>query len=292
MLSARRDAPRRMVLVVSDDGRDVERWMRFAEVSQGSIGFGTLDPSTGDVAVHRGDMFGASTPTGERVSLDEVVVLPPCQPSKIVGLWNNLEAAAAKNGWGRPAEPLYFFKPSTACIGHGAAVVAPGSYAGRILYEGELGVVIGTRCADVDVADVDDVIFGYTCVNDVTAFEIITDDDSFPQWCRAKSFDTFAPIGPVIARGLDPDDLTVRTRVGGKVRQDYPVSDMFFSPRQLVSLISRGMTLLPGDVIACGTSTGAMPMRPGVTIEVEVAGIGVLANALQKVETSETEPVG
>jgi 2-keto-4-pentenoate hydratase/2-oxohepta-3-ene-1,7-dioic acid hydratase in catechol pathway len=136
------------------------------------------------------------------------------------------------------------------------------------------------------------VIFGYTCVNDVTAFEIITEDESFPQWCRAKSFDTFAPIGPVIARGLDPDGLTVQTRVGGKVRQDYPVSDMFFSPRQLVSLISRGMTLLPGDVIACGTSTGAMPMRPGVTIEVEIAGIGVLANALQSAETSEPEAVG
>ena len=107
------------------------------------------------------------------------------------------------------------------------------------IYEGELGVVIGTTCADVSASDVDDVIFGYTCVNDVTAFDIITEDESFPQWCRAKSFDTFAPVGPVIARGLDPDELTVQTRVGGKVRQDYAVSDMFFSPRQLVSLISR-----------------------------------------------------
>jgi 2-keto-4-pentenoate hydratase/2-oxohepta-3-ene-1,7-dioic acid hydratase in catechol pathway len=170
--------------------------------------------------------------------------------------------------------------------------VPPASYAGRILYEGELGVVIGTACSDVDPAHVDEVIFGYTCVNDVTAFEIITEDESFPQWCRAKSFDTFAPIGPVVARGLDPDELTVQTRVGGKVRQDYPVSDMFFKPRELVSLISRGMTLLPGDVIACGTSLGAMPMRPGVTIEVEIPGIGVLANALQAAGTSESEAAG
>jgi len=272
--------------------RDVVRWMRFATSTDAPIGFGTLDPSTGGVEVHAGDMFGSSTATGERLSVDDVVVLPPCQPSKIIGLWNNLEAAADKNGWARPPEPLFFFKPSTACVGHAAAVVPPASYTGRILYEGELGVVIGTPCSDVDLADVDDVIFGYTCVNDVTAFDIITADESFPQWCRAKSFDTFAPIGPVVACGLDPDELTVQTRVGGKVRQDYPVSDMFFSPRQLVSLISRGMTLLPGDVIACGTSTGAMPMRPGVSIEVEIPGIGVLSNALQSATTSESEATG
>jgi 2-keto-4-pentenoate hydratase/2-oxohepta-3-ene-1,7-dioic acid hydratase in catechol pathway len=272
--------------------REVVRWMRFTEPGDGAVRFGTLDASTGEVAVHEGHMFRAPTPTGDRLPLDDVVVLPPCQPSKIVGLWNNLQAAADRNGWARPAEPLYFFKPSTACIGHGATVVPPASYSGRILYEGELGVVIGTACSDVDVADVDEVVFGYTCVNDVTAFEIITEDTSFAQWCRAKSFDTFAPIGPVIARGLEPYELTVQTRVGGKVRQDYPVSDMFFSPRRLVSLVSRGMTLLPGDVIACGTSTGAMPMRPGVVIEVEIPGIGVLANALASGEPSEPETGG
>ena len=95
--------------------RDVVRWIRFATSTDAPIGFGTLDPSSRDVAVHEGDMFGASTPTGERWSLDDTVVLPPCQPSKIIGLWNNLEAAANKNGWARPAEPLYFFKPATAC---------------------------------------------------------------------------------------------------------------------------------------------------------------------------------
>jgi 2-keto-4-pentenoate hydratase/2-oxohepta-3-ene-1,7-dioic acid hydratase in catechol pathway len=260
--------------------RDVVRWLRFAAASDGSVGFGILHASSGEIEVHDGDMFAASTPTGQHLPLGDVVVLPPCRPSKIVGLWNNLDAAASKNGWARPAEPLYFFKPATACIGHGAAVVSPASYSGRILYEGELGVVIGTACSDVDLADVDEVIFGYTCVNDVTAFEIITEDESFPQWCRAKSFDTFAPIGPVIAGGLDPDELTVQTRVGGKLRQDYPVSDMFFSPRQLVSLISRDMTLAPGDVIACGTSLGVLPMRPQVGIDVHIDGIGVLSNAL------------
>jgi 2-keto-4-pentenoate hydratase/2-oxohepta-3-ene-1,7-dioic acid hydratase in catechol pathway len=271
---------------------EVVRWMRFALSGDGSVGFGTLDETSRQLAVHEGDMFGTATSTGDRATLDDVVVLAPCEPSKVVGLWNNLAAAADKNGWARPTEPLYFFKPSTACIGHGAPVRRPVAYSGRILYEGELGIVIGTACSDVDPADVDEVIFGYTCVNDVTALEIVAEDESFPQWCRAKSFDTFAPIGPVIARGLDPDGLTVQTRVGGKVRQDYPVSDMFFAPRQLVSLVSRGMTLLPGDVIACGTSTGAMPMRPGVTIEVDIPGIGVLANTLQEAEGSEPESLG
>jgi 2-keto-4-pentenoate hydratase/2-oxohepta-3-ene-1,7-dioic acid hydratase in catechol pathway len=175
---------------------------------------------------------------------------------------------------------LYFIKSPSAVTAHLAAVVRPAGYEGRILYEGELGVVIGQTCADVAIEDVDDVVFGYTCVNDVTASDLITEDESFAQWTRAKSFDTFCPIGPVIASGVEPDSLRVRTLVGGKVRQDYPVSDMFFSPRQLVNLISRGMTLLPGDVISCGTSTGAMPMRPDVAVEVDVEGIGVLRNAV------------
>lgn len=270
---------------------DIVRWMRFSRRSDGSAGFGTV-ASSGQIEVHNGDMMGESSPTGDTIAIDDVVVLPPCSPTKIVGLWNNLASAAVKNGWAQPAEPLYFFKPSTACIGHGAPVVPPASYDGRVVYEGELGVVIGRVCTNVALEDVDDVVFGYTCVNDVTALELITADDSFPQWCRAKSFDTFAPIGPVVASGVDPDGLTIQTRVGGKVRQDYPVSDMFFSPRQLVSLISRDMTLLPGDVIACGTSTGVLPMRAGAEIEVEIGGIGVLANALQARPGSEAEPAG
>ncbi len=256
----------------------VTRWIRF-EMASGQVGFGTL--GDGDViTVHEGDLFTGAAPTGATVALAEVTVLAPCAPSKIVGLWNNLRAAADKNGLAEPPAPLYFIKPSTCVVGHGAAVRKPASYNGRVLYEGELGVVIGRRCADVSEADADDVIFGYTCVNDVTAFEIITEDASFGQWTRAKSFDTFGPIGPVIATGLDPDALVVQTLVGGKLRQDYPVSDMFFSPRRLVSLISRDTTLLPGDIITCGTGIGAMPMRAGVTIEVSIDGIGVLANAL------------
>jgi 2-keto-4-pentenoate hydratase/2-oxohepta-3-ene-1,7-dioic acid hydratase in catechol pathway len=268
--------------------QDIVRWMRFTRRTDGSAGFGAVSDE-GVIDVHTGGMMDDPDPTGERLGVDAVVVLPPCTPTKIVGLWNNLASAASKNGWARPAEPLYFFKPSTSCVGHGAPVVAPTSYDGRVVYEGELGVVIGKPCKNVAIEDVDDVVFGYTCLNDVTALDLITADESFAQWCRAKGFDTFAPIGPVVARGVEPDELTIQTRVGGKVRQEYPVSDMFFSPRQLVSLISRDMTLLPGDVIACGTSTGVLPMRAGTEIEVEIAGIGVLANALSAPAGSEPE---
>ena len=256
------------------------RWLRFADTA-GRVGFGTVDDeSGGTVVVHEGDLFAGAEATGERVTLESVQVLAPCQPTKVIGLWNNLRAAAEKNGWAAPAEPLYFLKATSSLVGHGAPVVRPPSYSGRIVYEGELGVVIGTSCSDVAVDDVDEVVFGYTCINDVTALELLAAEPAFPQWCRAKGFDTFGPIGPAIASGLEPDSLQVRTLVGGKPRQDFPVSDMFFSPRQLVSLISRDMTLSPGDVIACGTSTGVLPMRPQVGIDVHIEGIGVLSNAL------------
>ncbi len=128
------------------------------------------------------------------------------------------------------------------------------------------------------MAEVDDFVLGYTCVNDATALPIIFEDPSFPQWSRAKSFDTFTPFGPVIATDLDPESLQVTAQLYGEVRQDYPVSDMFFSPLELVQRISRGMTLLPGDIITCGTSLGALPMEPGSTVEIHIDGIGTLSN--------------
>ena len=124
-------------------------------------------------------------------------------------------------------------------------------------------------------------MFGYTCANDVTVADILNRDASFAQWSRAKGFDTFCPFGPAVASGLDPDKLTVRTLLDGVVRQDYPVSDMRFSVAQLVSLISQDMTLLPGDIILCGTSVGVGSMKPGCTVEVEIAGIGRLTNRLE-----------
>ena len=242
----------------------------------GDIKFGALD--NGQISVHSGDMFDGPSPTSESIPLASVEVLTPCLPTKIIGLWNNFGAAAAKNGLDRPPEPLYFYKPASGILAPGGTIVRPESYDRGVIFEGELGVVIGKRCKDVSIAEVDDFVFGYTCVNDATALPIIFEDPSFPQWSRAKSFDTFTPFGPVIATDLDPESLQVTAQLNGEVRQDYPVSDMFFSPLELVQRISRGMTLLPGDIITCGTSLGALPMEPGSTVEIHIDGIGTLSN--------------
>lgn len=250
------------------------QWMRFKHNED--IKFGTLDD--GQISVHTGDMFDGSTPTSESIALSSVEVLTPCLPTKIMGLWNNFGAAAEKNDLDRPPEPLYFYKPASGILAPGGTIVRPDSYDGRVIFEGELAVVIGKRCKDVSMAEVDDYVLGYTCLNDATALEILFEDSSFPQWSRAKSFDTFTPFGPVITTDLDTQSLQVTAQLNGKVRQDYPVSDMFFSPLELVQRISRGMTLLPGDIITCGTSLGALPMKPGSTIEIHIDGIGTLSN--------------
>jgi 2-keto-4-pentenoate hydratase/2-oxohepta-3-ene-1,7-dioic acid hydratase in catechol pathway len=252
------------------------RWVRFDD--DGRIGFGTLEGEV--VAVHDGDLFAGSRPSGQTKALDRVALLTPCAPSKMVCLWNNSRASAAKLNLAEPADPLYFLKAPTAFLAAGRTIPRPASYAGRVLFEGELGIVIGKRCAQVTEADAAEHVFGYTCVNDVTAFDLLSKDPAFPQWARSKSFDGFGPFGPAIAAGLNPDGLIVRSLLDGRERQNYPVSDMFFTPHRLVSLISQDMTLLPGDVIACGTTVGALPMKPGAKIEIAVSGVGTLANVM------------
>jgi 2-keto-4-pentenoate hydratase/2-oxohepta-3-ene-1,7-dioic acid hydratase in catechol pathway len=168
----------------------------------------------------------------------------------------------------------------TCHLPHGGAIRRPAGYDGQIVFEGELGIVIGRRCANVTEDTARDCIFGYTCVNDVTARDLLKADPSFPQWTRAKGFDTFGAFGPAICRGMDPGDLVVRTFVDGVEKQNYPVADMFFAPHEIVSRISRDTTLEPGDLIACGTSLGAGAIPPGSLVEIEIAGIGRLANRL------------
>lgn len=250
------------------------KWMRFRH--GGREAFGRLDAD--QVAVHSGDMFGAPTDTGERVPVADVEWLIPCVPGKMIGLWNNFNAAAEKNGWARPAEPLYFLKASSSFAAHGQPLKVPAGYDGRVAYEGELAIVIGREARGVPVADAPSHIFGYTCANDVTAMELITRDPSFPQWARAKSYDTFGVFGPCIETEFDITAASVRTRLGGRERQNYPLSDMTFNPAELVSRLSFDMTLQPGDVILCGTSLGVLPMKAGTAVEVEIDGIGVLSN--------------
>jgi 2-keto-4-pentenoate hydratase/2-oxohepta-3-ene-1,7-dioic acid hydratase in catechol pathway len=147
-----------------------------------------------------------------------------------------------------------------------------------VAYEGELGIVIGKACTAVPAEQAAAHIFGYTCVNDVTALELLHRDPSFPQWTRAKNFDGFGVFGPVVATDIDPLGLVVRTLVNGRERQNYRVDDMIFPPAELVSRLSQDMTLMPGDVIACGTSLGVLPMKAGTVVEVAIDGIGVLKN--------------
>lgn len=249
-------------------------WVRFER--DGRVGFGTLDGDT--IRVFEGDLFDHPSATQNTVPLDGASLLMPCVPSKLVGLWNNFHALAEKQGNAIPAEPLYFLKGASSYLGPGQSIRRPARYEGRVVYEGELGIVIGRHSYDVDEGAADAAIFGYTCVNDVTALDILERDASFAQWVRAKSFDTFGVFGPAIVTGIDPSGLTVRTLINGKERQSYPVSDMIFPPRALVSLISREMTLLPGDLIACGTSVGVGALRSGSTVEVVIDGIGTLSN--------------
>jgi 2-keto-4-pentenoate hydratase/2-oxohepta-3-ene-1,7-dioic acid hydratase in catechol pathway len=241
--------------------------------------FGVLEG--GQITIFTGDMFDDPQPTDRTLGLDEVIILPPTRPTKMIGLWNNFNAAAENNGWAIPEQPLFFIKPPSCFLASGGVIRRPASYAGRVVYEGELGIVIGRTCSGVTEEQASDFIFGYTCVNDVTALQLINLDPAFPQWTKAKSFDTFGPFGPTVAAGLDPTGLTVKTLLNGRERQSYPVSDMIFPPEVLVSRISHDMTLCPGDVIACGTSLGVLPMKPGSTVEVVIEGIGTLQNTLE-----------
>jgi 2-dehydropantoate 2-reductase len=251
------------------------QWLRFER--NGRLEFGTL--KDGEIAIHKGDMFTGASPTGETARLSDVRVRTPCDPSKMICLWNNFHQLAAKNSFQVPDEPLYFLKAPNAYLPAGEPIVRPKAYDGKIVYEGELGVVIGKKCSMVSEADAPNYIFGYTCVNDVTAADILKKNPTFDQWVRAKSFDTFGAFGPVIATGLDPMKLSIRTILNGQERQNYPVSDMFFPPHKLVSMVSRDMTLMPGDIISCGTSLGAGVMRDANNvIEIAIDGVGTLSN--------------
>ena len=256
---------------------DSLRWVRFAYA--GDTGFGTLfetDAGT-QIAQYRGDMFDASQATGRVLPLSGVRLLHPTQPSKVIALWNNFAALGAKLGLAVPAEPLYLLKAPNSFANPGDTIPRPHGL-GKVVFEGELGVVIGRTATAISQADALAHVFGYTCANDVTEADILNRDASFTQWCRAKGMDGFCPMGPAIATGLDSSTLRVRTLLNGEVRQDYPISDMRFSVAQLVSLISRDMTLCPGDVILCGTSIGVGSMTPGSSVSVEIAGIGTLSN--------------
>lgn len=266
-----------VVFTARTEGNAMQRWVRFKR-NDGKTGYGILDQH--EITEYLGEPWSESKLKGSRIPTSEATLLSPCQPTKVVALWNNFRALSEKLGKSAPSHPLFLIKPSTSLAGPNDPIIRPASYTGKIAFEGELGIVIGKTSRNVPVSKAADHIFGYTCVNDVTAVELLNEDVNFPQWCRAKGFDTFSCIGPAIAADLDWKNARVVTRMDDVERQNYPLSDMIFSPEEQVSMISQDVTLQPGDVIACGTSLGIGSIKAGATVEISIEGIGALANAL------------
>ena len=247
--------------------------------AQGKAKYGVLDGEL--IRGLRGSPFyrfkgrdDLSVYDGTVYETNEVRLLSPCLPSKVVCLGLNYRNHAEETKLPLPALPLIFLKPSTAVIGPDEQIVLPHD-SRRVDYEAELGVVIGKKAKGVAQDSAGDFILGYTCVNDVTERYAQREDG---QWTRAKGYDTFAPLGPGIATGLDPDDLTLETYLNGELRQSARTSDLIFGVAELISYISNIMTLLPGDVIATGTPAGIARMNPGDVVEVRIEGIGTLRN--------------
>ncbi|MGE4496566.1 MAG: fumarylacetoacetate hydrolase family protein [Deferribacterales bacterium] len=226
----------------------------------------------------QGSMFEDFVVTTETYELGEVEILPPVLPSKIVCVARNYAAHAKELGNDVPTTPLIFIKPSTCLTAHEGNVVYPPS-SKQVDYEGELAVVIGKHCKNVKPEKAEEFILGYTIMNDFTARDIQKEENKFT---RAKCFDTFAPLGPVIETDLNWRGISVKTRVNGETKQDGTTDMMIFDIPTLISFISEVMTLLPGDVIATGTPPGVGAVKPGDVVEVEVDNIGVLRNYVRE----------
>lgn len=220
--------------------------------------------------------FGEISFTKEEYKLSGIKLLTPCAPSKIVAVGLNYAKHAGEMKEALTGSPILFIKPSTACLAHGQSIVYP-EVSSRVDHEAELAAVIGKTCRNVSAKEAKEYIFGYTALNDVTARDLQKQDT---QWTRAKSFDTFCPFGPYIDTEFDPENKRVQSVLNGEVMQDGSTGDMLFGVGDLVSFISRCMTLLPGDVIATGTPEGIGPMQRGDTIEIKIEGLETLKNTV------------
>lgn len=249
--------------------------MRIARYEyDGRVRYGLADPESGRVREIAGAPFDRVEATGVARRLEEVRLLAPVVPGKIVAVGLNYRDHAREMGKKIPEEPLLFLKASSALNDPGGKIVYP-SQSERVDYEAELAVVIGRAAKNVKEKDAAAHILGYTCINDVTARDLQVKD---VQYTRAKGFDTFAPLGPWIVTGFDPTEASVRCLVNGEVRQDGNTREMGASVFRLVEFISSVMTLFPGDVIATGTPPGVGSLRVGDVVTVEVGGIGALTN--------------
>lgn len=230
-----------------------------------------------EIAVLEGDLFSPFKTLQARHSLARVRLLPPCLPSKVVAVGLNYRDHAEELGFPVPDDPILFLKPATTVIGPGEPIIYP-AMSRRVDYEAELGVVIRDHVRNISPGEAGSHILGYTCANDVTARDLQKKDG---QWTRAKSFDTFCPIGPWIETDVDPGDLQVEAYLNNERKQRSRTSQFIFQVSFLVSFISKVMTLLPGDLIITGTPSGIGPMKPGDEIEVRIEGIGSLRNRVK-----------
>ncbi len=238
---------------------------------EGDCRYGLADDDT--ITLLSDEPFSAWEPEGV-LPLTAAHLLSPVTPTKVVCVGLNYKQHIAEMGHDTPAEPVIFLKPPTTVIGPHHPIGIPPAV-GRVDYEGELAVVIGRRTHCVSPETAAENVLGFSCANDVTARDLQKVDG---QWTRAKGFDSFCPVGPWVETDLDPSDLTLETLVNGDVRQSVRTSDMLFDPLELVSFVSRVMTLLPGDVVLTGTPGGIGPLAEGDTVEVRIEGIGSLVN--------------
>ena len=259
--------------------------MRIARFAKGDgVAYGVVEGSGPGVAIAElyGHPFGVDPGgvrlTGNRYPLAEVRLLAPVLPSKVVAAGRNYASYAREMNGEPPAkgtEPVLFLKPSTSVTGPGDAIKYPVKLTERVDFEGELAVIIGRLCRDVPKERAEEVIFGYTCANDVTARDLQARDG---QWTRAKGFDTFCPLGPWMETSADPADLGITTTVNGDVRQHARTSELLWDVPSLIEYVSSVMTLLPGDVLLTGTPEGVGPLTAGDEVSVTIESIGTLTN--------------
>lgn len=249
--------------------------MRIARVSVPGVEFPVYGVITGEkIELITGLPWPDISDPVAALNLADVKILAPVIPSKVVCVGKNYADHAKEMGGDVPAEPVIFIKPNTTVIGDGDFIVLPPQSV-NVHHEAELAIVIGALAKNVDIDRADEVIFGYTCANDVTARDLQNSDG---QWTRSKSFDTFCPLGPWIETDLDPEDLAISCVVNGETRQDGNTSDLVRSAREMVSWISHMMTLLPGDVILTGTPAGVSAIAAGDSVTVTIQDIGSLTN--------------
>ena len=234
----------------------------------------------GVIRLYHGSPFSGGQVSGQIVEPEQIKLLPPCNPSKIIGIGLNYKRHAQEVGLALPAEPMMFLKPPSALLGQGDYIVKPPE-SKRVDFEAELAIVVGKTCRRVSESQALGYVLGYTCLNDVTARDLQSKDGQF---VRSKGFDTFSPVGPVIALDVAPGNLGIRTVISGKALQNSNTSDLIFSVPYLVSYVSCMMTLEPGDVIATGTPEGIAPIPDGATVNIEIDGIGRLTNPVKNLE--------